>query len=141
MRRGRFIELSFLGLILLGAAYFGLQWILEAMVHSRPERVVPDLKGKSAVTALHLLGNLNLALKKDGEEFDTTVPAGAILRQFPVPGTTVREGRVIRAVLSQGSETVFMPSLVGLPLRNAEMLLKERQVQLGEISQAFSLSF
>jgi serine/threonine-protein kinase len=51
----------------------------------------------------------------------------------------VREGKIIKVVFSQGGESVFTPNLIGLPLRNAELLLRQRQLLLGEVSEAYSL--
>jgi serine/threonine-protein kinase len=101
--------------------------------------MVPDLRNKSVDAALDLVAPLNFALKKDGEEFHDSVPIGAIVRQIPAAGTTVREGKVVRVVVSQGGETVFVPTIAGLPLRNAEMLLRQRNLGLGEVSESYSV--
>lgn len=114
-------------------------WALGGVVHNRPVQVVPDLKGKSISGALDMLGALNLALSKESAEFNASVPIGSILRQRPPAGTKVREGKTVRVVVSQGGETVFTPSVAGLPLRNAEMLLRQSQLMLGEVTEAYSL--
>ena len=121
------------------ASYFSLDWAMEGLIHNRRERMVPDLRNKSVDAALGLVSPLNLALKKDGEEFHDAVPIGAIVRQLPPPGTTVREGKIIRVTVSQGGETVFVPTIQGLPLRNAEMLLRQRNLGLGEVSESYSV--
>jgi eukaryotic-like serine/threonine-protein kinase len=121
------------------ASYFSLDWAMEGLIHNRRERMVPDLRNKSVDAALDLVSPLNLALKKDGEEFHDSVPIGSIVRQLPLPGTTVREGKIIRVVVSQGGETVFVPTISGLPLRNAEMLLRQRNLGLGEVSESYSV--
>ena len=36
-------------------------------------------------------------------------------------------------------ETVFVPTIAGLPLRNAEMLLRQRNLGLGEVSESYSV--
>ncbi|MBI4056326.1 MAG: PASTA domain-containing protein [Elusimicrobia bacterium] len=90
-------------------------------------------------SALEMLSPLGLALRKEASEFNSSVPIGSILRQTPPPGIVVREGKIIRVVVSQGGETVFVPNLVGLPLRNAELLLRQRQLLLGEVSESYSL--
>ena len=51
----------------------------------------------------------------------------------------MREGKIIKVVFSQGGESVFTPNLIGLPLRNAELMLRQRQLGLGEVSEAYSL--
>lgn len=134
-----FAEIALTAGLLLAAAYLLFQWAMEGAVHYRKEVMVPDLKGKSVGTALELASSAGLALKKEAEEFDDSVPAGAVLRQMPAAGMTVREGKAVRVVLSQGGETVFLPSLVGLPLRNAEILLRQRSLLLGEVGESYSL--
>jgi len=127
-------------LALLGAfAFYMFRWGLEGAVHNRKVQIVPELKGKPISAALDLISPLNLALRKEGVEFNNSVPIGTVLRQIPPAGTKVREGKVVRVVISQGGETVFAPALVGLPLRNAEMLLRENRLVLGQVSEAFSL--
>lgn len=132
-------ELGGTVLVLALLAIFMLRWGIEGIVHSRRIQVVPDLRGKSLSGALDLLAPLDLGIKKEGTEFTTVAPIGSILRQKPPAGTKVREGKMIRVVISQGGETVFTPAIAGLPLRNAEMLLRQNQVILGEVTESYSL--
>ncbi|MFA5138787.1 MAG: PASTA domain-containing protein [Elusimicrobiota bacterium] len=124
-------------LCILAAVLF--RWGVGGIVHNRPIQVVPDLKGKSVSGALELLAPLSIGLSKEGAEFDSSVPIGSILRQRPAGGTKVREGKILKVVVSQGGETVFTPKLDELPLRNAEMLLRQSQLLLGEVTNAYSL--
>ncbi len=129
-----------LGLAVLAAvSYWMLMWAGEAAVHGRKTEMVPDLSGTSVAAALDRLSPLGLGLIQEGNEFDSSVPVGSILRQNPAPGAVVREGRIVRVVISQGGRTVLVPALIGLPLRNAEMLLRQNQLLLGEASSAYSL--
>lgn len=133
------LELALTGAVLLVVLWFGGQWALEGLVHSRKTQTVPDLKGRSIAAALDALAPLNIGLRKTGTEFDAAVPIASIVRQDPAAGTVVREGKTVRVVVSQGGQTVLTPSLVGLPLRNGEMLLRQAQLALGEVSEAYSL--
>ena len=119
--------------------WFALNWGLAGVIHSRKTQIVPDLKGKSIAAALDVLSPLNLGLRKTAVEFDAAVPIASVVRQEPEPGTTVREGKTVRVVVSQGGQTVLAPSIVGLPLRNAEMMLRQAQLALGEVTEAYSL--
>lgn len=119
--------------------YFSFSWTVETVVHHRKEVIVPEIKGKSVMTALQLLSENNLSAKIEGFEFDDSVPISTVLRQNPSAGTTVREGKIVKIVFSQGGESVFTPNLIGLPLRNAELLLRQRQLLLGEVSESYSL--
>lgn len=121
------------------AGFYAVQWGLEGVIHSRNTHTVPDLKGKSLSAALDMVSPLNLGLKKEGSEYNATVPISSVLRQEPAVGAVVREGKIIKVVVSQGGETVLAPAIVGLPLRNAEMLLRQSQLLLGEVNEAYSL--
>jgi len=127
------------GLALAVFAYAMIQWGLEGVIHHRKTQVVPDLRGRSLSAALEMLSPINLGLRKEASEFDGSVPIASVLRQDPPSGTVVREGKIVKVVLSQGGETVLAPGVVGLPLRNAEMLLRQSQLLLGEVSEAYSL--
>ncbi len=127
------------GVALFLLTYFLFSWTMETVIHSRKEVLVPDIAGKSSVSALQALSENNLAMKIEGYEFNETVPIGTVLRQVPEAGSTVREGKIVRVVFSQGGESVFTPNLIGLPLRNAELLLRQRQLVLGEVSESYSL--
>ncbi|HOW89670.1 MAG TPA: PASTA domain-containing protein, partial [Elusimicrobiales bacterium] len=136
----RFVfRISGLALGLFLATYFLFSWTMDTVVHNRKEVIVPDIHGKSAASALQLVSESGLAMRIEGHEFNDSVPIDTVLRQTPDPGTTVREGKIIRVVFSQGGESVFTPNLIGLPLRNAELLLRQRQLLLGEVSEAYSL--
>lgn len=125
--------------VLAGLGFVMLRWGVEGIVHHRRIQVVPDLVGKSISGALDRLSPLQLAVSKEGSEFNSLVPIGSVLRQNPPAGTKVREGKTIRVVLSQGGATVFTPAVMGLPLRNAEMLLRRSQLTLGEVTESYSL--
>lgn len=138
-RMKRFVETLVVLAIVCAAAYFSLDWAFGALVHDRAQVAAPDITKRSAMAALDTLSGVKLALQRCGEEFDNSVPVGAVIRQLPPPGTMVREGKVIRAWFSQGGESVFAPNLSGLPQRNAELLLRQQQLLLGEVGEAYSL--
>lgn len=125
----------------LGIAYVAFDWAVGAVIHNRTVVPVPDVVGKSAAEALTILSQAKLGISKDGEQFDKGFPAGTVLRQTPASGTNVREGRTVRVVVSQGGETLFVPNVVGQPLRNAQTALQNAGLGLGEIEHRPSLRF
>lgn len=130
--------LAFASLVVL---FFSLNWAIQTTVHFQQDVIVPDLTGKSLLEALDTLSKLNLGLKQEGAEFNEMVPVGTVLRQQPAPGMSVREGKVIRAVLSQGGESIFTPDLKGQSLRSAEIALRLNNLSLGEVRAKPSLKF
>ncbi len=137
--RTTYYELAAATAVVVVFGYFALNWGLEGAVHNRRTQTVPDLRNRSLSAALDLLAPLNVGLRKTGTEFSASAPIASVLRQDPPAGTVVREGKIVRVVVSEGGQTVLAPSLVGLPLRNAEMLLRQSQLLLGEVGDAYSL--
>lgn len=115
-----------------------IYWIAGALIHNRQNVTVPDLTGKNLETALDLLAPLRLSLAKDAVEIDENFPPGAILRQSPPAGLTVRQGKVIHVTLSSGGQVLFVPELAGLSLTEAQNRLRSAGLLLGAMSQAYS---
>jgi len=136
---GFVLRVGSVGLALFLLTYVLFSWTLETVIHNRKEVMLPDISGKSSINALQVLSENNLGMKIAGYEFNEAVPIGTVLRQTPDAGVTVRESKIIKVVVSQGGESVFTPNLIGLQLRNAELLLRQRQLGLGEVSESYSL--
>lgn len=125
----------------LALGYLAFDWAVGAVIHSRRVVQVPDLSSKSVPDALNLLSPLHLGLVKEDEQFDKRFPAGAIIHQTPRAGMPVREGRIIRVILSQGGETLFVPDLASNTLRIAQTTLQNMGLSIGEIDRKPSLKF
>jgi serine/threonine-protein kinase len=125
----------------LGLAYLSFDWAIGGLIHNRQTVMVPEVVGKSVTEALTLVSQVRLALIKDGEQYDKRYPAGTIVHQGPPAGMMVREGRVIRIILSQGGETLFVPELLSQPLRNAQTALQNAGLGIGEIEHRPSLRY
>jgi eukaryotic-like serine/threonine-protein kinase len=132
----KLIIFSVLGLIFV---YIMLNWAMSSVVHGKKEVMIPDVKGKSIADAVNLLSPLNLGLKKDGEENDERLPVGTIIRQSPLSGMTVREGKIIRVIVSQGGKVLYVPSVLGQMARSAEIMLRSAGLTIGEESTKYSL--
>lgn len=121
--------------------YIILNWTFASFIHSRKDVIVPDLRGKSLNDALNVLSNLNLGLRKESDEFNQNIPLGTIIRQNPMPGITVREGKIIKVTISQGGQVSFVPNLIGLPIRTAEINIRSAGLNLGEESTRYSILY
>lgn len=137
----RKIELLILAGLLIIVAIFSLNWALKGAIHHQKDVLVPDLVGKHVIEAFQILSEQNLGLKKEGAEYNETIPAGTILRQQPAAGISVREGKIIRVTISQGGESVYVPDLIGVSLRSAEITLRSRFLALGEVRTQSSIKF
>ena len=122
-----------------GAAYLSFEWLMNSMVHSRKEIVVPALTGKTLREAASELSKVRLALSLEGEEYAPEQAVGTVVKQYPAPGSKVREGKIIAVFASIGSEKISVPEVTGLPLRKAEIEIKAARLALGEIAENYSL--
>ncbi len=94
---------------------------------------VPDLRGKGMVDANDIIRKKGLYIRLEGEDYDSYIPQGYIIRQDMPPNSSVKEGREIRIVLSKGPRVRYVPDVVGQPLETAEAILKEKGIRIGKI--------
>jgi beta-lactam-binding protein with PASTA domain len=94
---------------------------------------IPELSGKSVLEANKLLTDRGLYLKIEGEDYDTTVPTGHIIRQGIPAGNKVKERRAIKVVISKGLRVRSIPLLVGKTLLESESFLLEKGLKISKI--------
>ena len=120
-----------------------LFWIMNSIAmpivtRHGDEFVLPEFTNQRWVEIQHGLSDLKLKYEITSEEYSPGVEKGIILNQFPIAGTKVKEGRVIKFVLSKGQKMVPIPDLAGLSVRQAMLNLETANLELGEIAWAFS---
>ena len=115
--------------------------MMSQIIHRGKQVIVPNLIGSSLEKAHQQLMDNELYLQKDGEQFNSNIPAGSIVAQNPLPGTMVKSGKKIKIIISTGTEKIKVPNLVGVPERKAEIILRQSGLILGEKSESYSASF
>lgn len=101
---------------------------------------VPDLSGKSLIEANELLSKKGLNLKIEGEDYDSDVPTGHIIRQDLPFGSRVKEQRSIRVFVSKGPRVQSVPSVVGESLDKAESILLQNSLKVAKVIRVHSNS-
>jgi beta-lactam-binding protein with PASTA domain/predicted Ser/Thr protein kinase len=71
-------------------------------------------------------------------QFSETLGRGLVLSSDPEPGAHVREGSEITLVLSRGKERYEVPALEGAQEDRARALLDRNNLDVGEVTQAYS---
>ncbi len=99
---------------------------------------VPSVVGMNVTAASPLLAEAGLNVMEPREQFSTTVPKGTVMSQLPYAGATVKEGRRIYLTVSKGIETMKVPSLYGLTVRDARLTLMRLGLQLGTVTYEMS---
>lgn len=124
-------------LVLAGLVSIGIivdQAILPAISRASTEVRVPALSGLTLEAAKARLDSLGLVVKDVREQFSTSVKEGCVMSQMPFAGSIVKEGRHIYLTVSTGEETVTMPSIWGMSLRDARVALMRVGLNLGEVT-------
>lgn len=101
---------------------------------------VPDLSGKSLIEVNELLSQKGLNLKIEGEDYDSDVPAGHIIRQDLPFGSRVKEQRSIRVFVSKGPRVQSVPPVVGESLDKAESVLLQSGLKVAKVIRVHSTS-
>lgn len=127
--------LYMLAFILLGLTFGYLTF--KVLSFSRTVEV-PDLYGKSPLESDKLLAPNSLYLKIEGEDYDSVVPPGNILRQDVPAGNMVKERRGIKVTISKGPRVKSVPMLVNETLINAESILLQKSLKITKVIMVHS---
>ncbi len=99
---------------------------------------VPDLTGQTMEAARSRLRAQRLAIDISEFRFDLRIPANQIITQDPAAGQKVKTGRVVRVVVSRGSQTVKVPEVLGLNLTEAGLALGRKGLNPGKSTRLYS---
>ncbi|HYQ47524.1 MAG TPA: PASTA domain-containing protein [Thermodesulfovibrionales bacterium] len=94
---------------------------------------VPSVMNMTPIEADRTLANAGLSLKIEGEDFDSVVPSGKIVRQDVPAGIKVKEKRAIRVVMSKGPKVSSVPLLINETLQNADAVLIQKGLRIGKV--------
>ena len=129
-----------LGLILIAQVFFIYKFVSGMIGGSSQEEqviTIPDFTNKDLESVNKELKDLGLkVIVRD--EYSDTVEKDYVISQSPVAGTQVAEGDTVSIVLSKGQKQGEVPRLVGLTLSDAENLLTQNNLNLGNIKYEYS---
>lgn len=120
----------------LAATFFVFAGIAMRVAVRARQVTVPDLVGKSIADATALASTLDLQLRVDeGKRPDAKVPAGHVLGQDPVAGSSARRQRSVRVWVSAGAKIASAPNLLGETQRSAEIRVAQDGLMIGAVSE------
>lgn len=102
---------------------------------------VPNLRGKTLDEGRTLLSRNLLSLSFTGTEFDSEIEKGLIISQDPPAGSKIKANRMVKVIVSAGSEIVEIPDLLGKSLETAVQTLASVGLSRGTISQVHSRQY
>ena len=133
------IALAILILILVTQIFIFAKFFLGGTGNKEGQISAPDLYNLTLDEAQRSLDKLNLNIRVNIEdEYSNEVEKGKIISQQPMSGATLQEGDTVTLVLSKGPMKGYIPNVVGLTLGEAENILKENKLSLGNIKYEYS---
>ncbi len=129
----RLFRISMTVLSMLAVALLSALITMRLAIHTG-EVEVPSVSGLTVEEAAEKTTSANLALTVENRFYSTTVPAGRVLSQSPLPGASVRKGWHMRITESLGPQRVTIPDTVGMNERDAGMALRRASLDLGAIA-------
>jgi len=108
-------------------AYLTLSFIIK----NEGTVTVPDLVGQEVVYALKTLSDLELNTKVRKFEYSMAMPANHVIFQDPEASAIIKKGRDVRLIISKGAQTILMPNLKNMSLRQALIILESNDLGAG----------
>ena len=106
--------------------------LLDVATNHGEQKVVPDLSNMTIAEAQAVASAYDLVLEVTDSVYMKRMRRGAIYRQNPEPGATVKSGRrIVLTINSVLPRKITMPDLVGLSMRQAKAEILSRGLVLG----------
>jgi len=94
---------------------------------------VPNIVNLKVDEAEKELSDIGLMLEVTNSEYSETVPLDHIISQSPANDEEVKEGTIVKALVSNGSKNITIPDLVGKNFEEAVSILKSIGLAIGDI--------
>ena len=98
---------------------------------------VPDVTGKSESDAQKILEDAGFVVKSEATYSDD-VDEGAVISTDPVAGSKLKEGDTVTMKVSMGAEKAEVPSLTGKSESEAQSLLAQAGLEVGNVTPKHS---
>ncbi len=113
---------------------FGTLLWLRIYTHHGQSINVPNLTGLTLEEVADVTAARQLRFEVVDSVYSSEMPRGTVLKQNPVGNSKVKKNRNIFLTMNAvNPETVTMPRLVGLSIRQARLALQNAGLELGEI--------
>lgn len=96
---------------------------------------VPNVTGIGYRDAVARLEQAGFKAAKGEQRYQNGTPEGAVLAQSPAPGSIEPRGATVVLDLSRGQRRIEVPRVVGLTLQQAELLVGNAGLQVGQVTE------
>ena len=108
---------------------------IDILLKSGNNVVCPDVRGKTVEDAREMAQKKGLPLVVLRYENRSDIPYNHITVQKPEANISIRSGRIIHVIVSEGPKLTEVPNLTGRSLQEAEETLREKNLEVGKIIQ------
>ncbi|MCA1691288.1 MAG: PASTA domain-containing protein [Actinobacteria bacterium] len=133
-RRRRWPWALLVGLLAIVGTIAGALAFVQAQV---PSHAVPEVGNRPESEARRLLEPLGFSVEVTQKYVDGT-EQGQVVTQSPAPNVKLKEGKVVRLVVSLGATPVDVPDLSGLTIDEATARLEEAGFVEGAVTEQYS---
>jgi eukaryotic-like serine/threonine-protein kinase len=124
--------------ILLGIGVIVLFWFLFALslnwiTHHGEAKTVPSVTGKTLEEVQDILENQDFEIVIQDSIYNDTIPPAIVVKQVPEADAVVKVNRTVYVTVNRTvPPDVDMPNIIGYSFRNAEMVLKNMGLKVGD---------
>jgi len=130
-----FLRQLILAVILFAVLLFGIIKGLKIYTHHGESFPVPNFGGLQLNEAKKLAQNNNFRIEVTDSVYVHDVAPGAVVDQVPEPGFGVKRNRLIYLTINSVlPEKVTVPKLTDISFRQAQVLIENRGLEIGQIS-------
>nr|WP_320408537.1 PASTA domain-containing protein [Candidatus Cloacimonas acidaminovorans] len=126
-----------IGIIIVTAFVFS-QILFPVILGRTPKVEVPSVVGMTLVQAKRVLQEEKLHVIVKDSFFSDVAAAEVVLEQNPVAGEKIRQDGTVYLVISKGSSTVTLPSLIGKPFQEAFIILRNLDLYSSVVDSTYS---
>jgi eukaryotic-like serine/threonine-protein kinase len=128
-----FFRLLLLFGVLLSVALLAAITTIRITIHSGEEKA-PSLVGLSLEQAQRVAGGMGLGLKVEDRLFNSKYAENHIVSQAPAAGDSTKTGQDLHVLVSLGTPSAMVPTLVGGSVRAAQLTVAEHGLSLGDVA-------
>ena len=127
-------------LLAFGAVSFAVVILFEYMImpmytrHNTGQYLM-DVQGKTLEEAIAMIEAEDFRAIVSDTMYTNKVAEGIVVDQYPKPNMKVKTGRTVRLKISTSEKLVFIPNLIGLSLRSAELVLLQAGLLIDTVWQ------
>ena len=121
------------GIILAVLLFFLLMLSLQWITNHGDAKTVPSVIGKNFDQALEILNDQGFEVVIQDSIYQDSVPSLIVLKQVPEGDAVVKVNRTVYLTINRAVPPVVeMPNVIGYSFRNAEMVLKNMGLRVGD---------